>query len=461
MSVLQRAGIRALQTMRPLTDDDLHAWVKAILGVDIPRVATCPGHVAPFTAFADAYFARSPVAVWKASRGFGGKTFLLALLALTEQITLGASVSLLGGSGEQSQRVHSYLAGTDPNSLGKFWNAPLAPRFLLATDPTKREVRTINGGQVRALMASQTSVRGPHPQRLRLDEIDEMDVRIFDAALGQPMSGRGVPSQVVASSTHHNPDGTMTEAIRRAHENGWPVYEWCYRESLEPRGWLSFSEVERKRRTVPKSMWAAEYELQEPSPEGRAIDSDAVEALFDRSLGEFEGAPGEEIRILEPSDAVSFYHGTDWARDKDWTILHTMAEREGQPDMMAAWVRMGRKPWPLMIAAHNKRVLEYGGESMHDATGVGEVCDDYLEVDSMGFDFRKRKERAEMLSNYVAAIENGELVYPMIAWAYREHKYLTNDELYGSKHLPDSVSAAALARKAQQEARYRPSIRSL
>ena len=37
------------------------------------------------------------------------------------------------------------------------------------------------------LTASQKSVRGPHPPSLLLDEIDEMDLEIFDAALGQPM----------------------------------------------------------------------------------------------------------------------------------------------------------------------------------------------------------------------------------------------------------------------------------
>jgi hypothetical protein len=39
-------------------------------------------------------------------------------------------------------------------------------------------------------MASQASVRGPHPHRLRLDEVDEMALDIFDAAMGQTLEGR-------------------------------------------------------------------------------------------------------------------------------------------------------------------------------------------------------------------------------------------------------------------------------
>ena len=63
------------------TDGDVLAWIEATFGVHIPAVACCEGHVAPAQAFCDALFARAPVALWIASRGFGGKTFLLALLA--------------------------------------------------------------------------------------------------------------------------------------------------------------------------------------------------------------------------------------------------------------------------------------------------------------------------------------------------------------------------------------------
>ena len=445
----RRRRKRGGKTFDIQTDDALWKFCHDVLGVAIPRMSCCAGHVAPFQAFADAYFARSRISIWKASRGFGGKSFLLALLAVTEQIALGASVNLLGGSGEQSLRVHGYLAGTDPNSGGMFWDAPNAPRALLASD-IKKESRTTNGGMIRALMASQTSVRGPHPQRLRLDEIDEMSQPIFDAAMGQTMAARGIKAQTVCSSTHQNPDGTMTEALKRASEGAWPVYEWCYRESLEPHGWLPASEVEEKRTEIPKAMWDSEYDLQEPNPEGRAIDGDAVEALFDRSLGEYEGDVGEHIIVVEPDEELEFVTGTDWAKSRDWTIIHTNQRTDEGPDLLAAWLRVGRKPWPAMIADHDRRLDTYDGTAVHDATGVGSVIDDYLESGSEGFDFTGRKARDAMLTAYIAAIENGELVYPWIRYAYNEHKYATNDDIYSGRpgHLPDSISAGALAKYA-------------
>ena len=90
---------RQRRRVRLGTDRDLLAFVEETFGVHIPAVACCPEHVAPAQAFCDAYFNRASVAVWKASRGFGGKSTLLALLALTEAITLKADVTVLGGLG--------------------------------------------------------------------------------------------------------------------------------------------------------------------------------------------------------------------------------------------------------------------------------------------------------------------------------------------------------------------------
>lgn len=422
--------------------------MKVVLGVEIPRKACCADHVAPFDAFAAGYFAAEPVVVWKGSRGFAGKSLLLATLSMTEQITLGAGVNLLGGSGEQAERVHDYMSGEDKNTQGMFWDASLAPRWMLRTDPTKRLTRLNNGGYVKALMASQASVRGPHPQRLRLDEIDEMEEDIFDAAMGQTMEGgTGITPQTVCSSTHQYPDGMMTEVLRRAEEQDWPVYEWCYRETLEPHGWLKTSEVARKKREVPQKMWEVEYELQEPSAEDRAIDLEAVEDLFDDQLGIFEGEAQEEIRVGGEVDTRwhSYYHGADWARTQDWTILHTMERRSTGPDHLAAWLRTGRRPWPVMIGQFNDRVLEYGGPAAHDVTGIGDVVGDYLTVAATGVDFRNKTLRDNMLSSYIVAIENRELVYPVIRYAYREHKYATWDDLYGTGHLPDTISAGGLS----------------
>lgn len=418
------------------TEKELRLFVQKAWGVSIPDKQICPNHSTPWRAFADAYFAKDSISVWKASRGFGGKSFLLALLGLTEAATLKADVNILGGSGEQSEFVHKYMRD--------FWEYQSAPRGLLTTDTMKRETRLTWGNAIKALTASQRSVRGPHIPRLRLDEIDEMELAIFDAAMGQTMS-TGVPAQTVASSTHQYANGTMTEVLQRATQNGWPIHEWCYKETMSPHGWLAISEVERKRHEVTSSMWQVEYDLQEPSPEHRAILPEAVEAMFRSELGTWEGANGQYIEVEPPEEGGTYYTGADWARKKDWTIIITW-RADVNPTRLVAFERLGRKAWPYMIGRLGSRLERYGGRASHDGTGLGDVVHGYLTVVADPVIMVGRA-RSDLLSNYIAAIERREMIAPMIKFMYGEHKYASVDDVYGSgsgAHLPDTIAASAL-----------------
>lgn len=432
----QRAGIPSRAPAKddskaaPQTDDELKTYLWSKFSVRIPDTQVCPNHSTPFRAFADAYFARYGVTVWKASRGLGGKSYLLALLGHCEANVLAADVTILGGSGEQALRVIEYLqklSGDEEN--------------------TKRRTDYTSGGRVTALMASSKSARGPHPQRMRLDEVDEMELLILDAAMGQPMSARGIKKQTVMSSTHHYADKTFTEVMKRASEKGWPVYEWCYKEShAEPDGWLTSEEIESKRGEVTESMWKAEYDLQEPSPEDRAILPEKVDLCFQKGLGEFDGKLGETIELEPPDPEGKYSTGADWAKKKDFTIIDTL-RIDCRPMRRVAWIRLGRMPWPMMIAKFDERVKRYPGPSCHDATGLGDVVGDYQAVNAEGV-ILTGQTRADVFTKYIAAIENQTILSPAIKYCESEHRYCTNDDLGGSGHPPDSVVAGAMAFKA-------------
>ena len=203
----------------PQDPEELWHTVRALWGFSIPLHQVCPHHDSPFAAFCAAYFATHDIVVWKASRGLGGKSTLLAILSLTEQALLGASVTILGGSKLQSDRVHE--------AMREAWAHPTAPRAMLNSDPTQKRIELTNHSRAEPLAASSRSVRGPHPERVNLDEIDEMHWDIYEAALGQPMSSPGIPSGVVASSTYHHPRGTMWRVMEEARQRGFPLFEWC------------------------------------------------------------------------------------------------------------------------------------------------------------------------------------------------------------------------------------------
>ena len=447
---------RAHVIARPTTDNELWWLVRYLWGIEIPRVQVCDNHVAPFSAFADSYFARYPVTVWKASRGLAGKTFTLAHLSLTEISVLGARVSFLGGSLDQSKLGHEYTKGA--------WDTNGAPADLLASDPTHRETTLNNGGHISVLAASTKSARGPHPERLRLDEADEMDQFVFESALGQPIGTPGIPSQTTISSTHHYPNKTFSYILEElAPEKGWPIYEWCYRESraTNPGGWLADDEIVSTKGRIPQHMWDVEYELQEPNVEGRAVDFEAIEEAFDPALGVFEGAEGELIVIEEPIDGAIYYTGVDWAKEQDWTVIATFRIREDGVWLCVAWQRLGRRRWPVMVEAYEDRLSDYtpGVDDVrrqlttaHDSTGVGDVIDDYLEFTKGGYTpdgiVMAGQRRAGLFSDYTAAIEDGAILYPRIRFAYDEHRYTTVADLYGSgraNHPPDSFVAGAMA----------------
>lgn len=721
-------------------------------GLNIPNVRVCPHHSTPWQAFVDAYFSSTPVVVWKASRGFGGKSFLLSLLSDMEALTLNAEVNLLGGSGQQSKRVLDAIA-----SLHQMKNYPKAKILDEQTHVTYYE----GGAKLTALMASQASVRGPHPQRLNLDEClasgtqvltstgeraiddlgvgdvvysyaegelnesrirkiqfkgirptvriefstgrafyctpehpiltsdgwaqaettlyqtvfvvrnaetfgcsrpivhemlsnvgsdcagsvalpmwkpercfldwlrsllrcstgfaasllqrlwrencgtrtlhemqvllderqrssianggsachgtgaspkptrtsgsrtsdgsrrsilspeavgvssvgflrrtkrgdrsswrllarqgteiddgqgsngktrscgdacrrvaagpnaflveaarvvavtpgpylpvwdisverdhtfvasgvvvhncDEMDLDIFNASLGQPMSKGDAMAGITASSTHQNADGTMTEILRRASSRGWRIHQWCYKETMRseanPFGWLESEEVERKRLVIPSAMWDAEYEGQEPNPEGRAIMTDAVDKMFDKDLGEIETPEGRYFEFELPDLAVGKYAtGTDWARKVDRTIIATF-RIDVKPARLVAFEALKRREWPYMIDRMVRRMKRYPGRASHDGTGIGDVIAGIIGSRAEPVILVGR-ERQEILTEYVKGVENGELKAPRLSLPYAEHRYASTDDLFKGgedHHLPDTICAFALAYRA-------------
>ena len=84
MSNTQAVAYPGQMVLKRLPQDDDELWwtVFGLWGYRIPRQSVCPGHVSPFKAFADAYFARYPSMIWKASRGLGGKSRTLGVLGL-------------------------------------------------------------------------------------------------------------------------------------------------------------------------------------------------------------------------------------------------------------------------------------------------------------------------------------------------------------------------------------------
>lgn len=439
----------------PVDDDELWWLIRALFGVMIPRTRVCPDHCSPFQALADAYFrrdSRGPTpepmsfAIWHASRGLAGKSKSMSILGLLKAYLIGADVTVLGGSMAQSANVHEYTS-----RAMEYKNVPVE----MTVDATATKIVLSNRGRLRPLPASQKTVRSPHPSMLLLDEVDEMELEVYDAALGQPMEqqnylGQKVQTMTVASSTWQNPAGTFTEVLRRADLKGIVPYRWCFRETSNPvDGWLTAQGIAETRDRVSVAMWDAEYELGEPAIGNRAFDTGKVEAAFSVEFAPIrrkEAKDFAEYVFAEPERDARYVIGADWAREQDYTAIGVARIEEGRPRQLVYYLRCNRRPWPIIITFFNQAMRLYHASARHDSTGIGNVINDYLEESARGFTMTGEK-RAVMLSEYVVSVEHGHWAFPKIPIMYAEHKYCRTGDLYSSQvgyHLPDTVAMAAM-----------------
>ncbi len=155
--------------------------------------------------------------VW-ANRG-GGKTLLGAVAtALDLLFKPGVQVRVLGGSLEQSSKMHAHLVS--------LFDRPML-REALASPPTTRRIELHNGSSVELLAGSQRSVRGVRVHKLRCDEVEEFDADVWQAAQMVTRSGWCGPVYVTgavqALSTMHRPGGLMSQLVSKA---GARVFKW-------------------------------------------------------------------------------------------------------------------------------------------------------------------------------------------------------------------------------------------
>ncbi|RNC80404.1 MAG: hypothetical protein ED559_00900 [Phycisphaera sp.] len=214
----------------PETPNELHAWLVDTLSITIPRSPIIDGNSAPFDYLCHAFFEQNKprdALVW-ANRG-GGKTFLGALAtALDLAFKPGIEIRILAGSLEQASRMHEHLRNL-------FARDPFAP--LVEGRMTDKRLRLTTGSRVELLAASQASVRGTRVQKLRCDEVDLFDPKIWEAAQLVTRSARcgciHVPGSIECLSTMHQPFGMMSRLVKDAEDHSRAVFKWGVVDVLE------------------------------------------------------------------------------------------------------------------------------------------------------------------------------------------------------------------------------------
>jgi hypothetical protein len=206
---------------------DLQRWVWEVLGVWIPNHAICPGHDSPYSYFYDRYFEIELDTLLWASR-MCSKSFMAALECwMKARDKPGWEANICAGSG--SQALRSYEA------TKLFWKRTddIEGRLVLSREPLKTVTEFLNGAKYEITTSSEKSQRGPHPNNLFADEIDEMDTDVFNSAMQQTMEKSGYPASTALLSTMHRVGGLMANWVDNAAGRGYKLYDFCVLETME------------------------------------------------------------------------------------------------------------------------------------------------------------------------------------------------------------------------------------
>ncbi len=217
----------------PNNPDELHEWIIDHLGVRVVRTSMIEDHSAPFEYLCHAFFEHEiprDSIVW-ANRG-GGKTFYAALATMLDMIFKpGIEIRILGGSLEQSKRMHTHLRSF-------FEIEPFDE--LVQGKITERRIKLINGSSAELLAQSQTSVRGTRVQKLRCDEVELFDREVWEAAQlvtrEKHCGDIRVKGTIESFSTLHVPYGLMHDLVTQSIENNQEsrrVFRWGVLDVLE------------------------------------------------------------------------------------------------------------------------------------------------------------------------------------------------------------------------------------
>ncbi|MCW5774939.1 MAG: hypothetical protein KIS87_00645 [Phycisphaeraceae bacterium] len=398
----------------PRTPDDLERSLRVLAGVSVPRRALTPGHSAPFDYLAHAFFEGAPslgeppvappdAVVW-ANRG-GGKTYLGALATMLDLVHKpGIEVRILGGSLEQSRRMHTHLRAL-------FAREPLAG--LVEGRITERRLALTNGSVVELLAQSQTSVRGTRVQKLRCDEVELFDPEVWEAAQLVTRSRRIalansetllVRGTIDCLSTMHLPHGLMHAIVEECRAGRRQLFRWGIADTLTRCGpehvcrnddadCALFPECQGRAKAWAEGECAGHVEIADAMAMKARVSAAAWEAEMlclrpsrtHAVLPEFD--PRLHVVHDDPPDSPAhiWIAGMDFGYRSPTVVLWACVDPAGALSVVAERVESG-----LILGEHVRAILEApwppggharlawigadpAGRQMNDQTGVSAV----------------------------------------------------------------------------------------
>ncbi len=400
-----------VRQMAPLTKRDLKNYVKVFLGIDVPDKRICCEHNSPMDYLWHSFSAdlglqsdnrQSKIAsgrcnadaiVW-ANRA-GGKTELAAVATLLDCVHKpNCQVRILGGSGEQAGRMYEYLVDFLHSGFEQF----------LAGPALKSKCRFANGSSVEVLTQSAKSVRGQHIQKIRCDEVELFDEKVFAAAKFTTQSKAGIAAAMELISTMHRPYGLMHQAVASALEFGTPIFKWCLWEVIEKcrdrncsqchlwsdcrgkakeaDGYLKIDDCLTQMHRASRAGWEAEMLCKRPSRQNVIFED------FDPAL---------HVRHVDFDRNLPLYRALDFGFVNPFVCLWIQVDDAGVVRVIDEYVRSRatidihaeqlKKRTPIPQEQVAATFGDPAGKSVNDVTGTSAI----RELRAMGITVRSRR----------------------------------------------------------------------
>jgi hypothetical protein len=267
-------------------------------------------------------------------------------------------VRILAGSGEQAGRMYDYLTGFLAEGFGG----------MVEGKVLKDRCRFVNGSNVEVLTQSARSVRGQHVQKLRCDEVELFDERVFTAAKFATQSKEGIVGAMEIISTMHRPYGLMQKVVTLAAESGRPLFKWCVWEVMErckgrtcsqcplwsdcggkakrAAGYLGIDDCIAQMRRSSRAAWEAEMLCIRPNREN------VVFAEFDPDVHVAEVSYDANLRL---------YRSLDFGFVNPFVCLWIQTDGEGNVRIIDEYVR-------------NKATIDIHAAEIKERTPGGEAA---------------------------------------------------------------------------------------
>lgn len=243
LSMRRLGGKKSSQKKKtPETDDDLWEWIFSETGDEIPRVAVCDDHCAPFDFASDFYFERERALLVCGARESGKTKISAAVNYANAETKPGVTACVFADIEAQSNKSYSYIKSfvyTHDDNGNKVLKSSIDG------EPLRKETRWKNGSIIEVIIGSKSGVNSPHTQKVVADEVDLMDEEIFMESRSISSSkvlpdGSIIKAQDIAASTRKTNKGLMQklmneieQAKKHGHKPPWKLYIFCVFENAK------------------------------------------------------------------------------------------------------------------------------------------------------------------------------------------------------------------------------------